>query len=89
MLDGVDGHGIGSESESKTAKVSEIKKNSGTTRRYLPATSGETFLLLEGNWDFPEMDFEKMVKFCVKYKMIQRESRKSKFGLWGGRTRST
>jgi ribosome-associated toxin RatA of RatAB toxin-antitoxin module len=51
--------------------------------------SRETFLLLEGNWDFLETDFEKMIKFRVKYKMIQRESRISNFGLWGGRIRPT
>jgi hypothetical protein len=77
---------------SKTATVSEIKKNGETTRRYLqilPATSGETFLFPEGNWDFPETDFEKMIKIRVKYKLIQRKSKKSKFSLWGGRIRST
>jgi hypothetical protein len=78
MLHGVEVHGIASESESKTAKVSEMKKNGGTKRRYLqvlPATSWESFLLLEGNWDFPETDFEKNDEICVKYKMIQRDQR--------------
>jgi hypothetical protein len=63
-----------------------------TAQRYLQilsVISGETFCSEKETETSQRRFLKKMMKFRVEYKIIQRESRKSKFGLWGGRIRST